>query len=256
MQDAEPSYLAPEEIESPRVTLTPARDVFVLASIAFELITGQRAFPGITRQEVTRQILSPVRPRPAVQGRALPGALDVVLMRAWSLWPNARFSSAGEFANEFSRVLGSVPRTSSGTRPAVNLSALDPRRRVDTPPSSFTRAAPVSRPVSLEAPPAPTQLRFDPPSPGTMRIPIPPRTATPSQRPVATALPFKVPAPSAPVVAPLAPKLAPSGPIAARVPTLQPRPAAPPPPPPSALGVRTTPKASPPPPPPASRVKK
>ncbi len=112
------NYLSPEEIAG-GVELTPGADLFSLASLAFETLTGRPAFPGNSGSAVLN----------AVQRRALPyialapqeglEPLDAIFHRAWSMDPARRPASATEFAHEFATALASVPSTLLTSRRTV-----------------------------------------------------------------------------------------------------------------------------------------
>lgn len=112
------NYLSPEEIAG-GVELTPGADLFSLASLAFETLTGRAAFPGNSGSAVLN----------AVQRRALPfialapqeglEPLDSLFHRAWSADPARRFPTATEFAHEFAVALASVPSTLLTSRRTV-----------------------------------------------------------------------------------------------------------------------------------------
>lgn len=145
---AKPSYLSPEEICGQR--LSPASDVFSLASLAFEVLTGRPAFPGDAGAVLA-----------AVQRGALPwvGAaasealapLNRVLHRAWSPDPRDRPSRAGGLASEIDEALRLVPaallavRRSPSEPNAARMMSSQRALRAATLPSGMPR--PVSAPA-------------------------------------------------------------------------------------------------------------
>jgi serine/threonine protein kinase len=113
---------------------TPADDVFVLASLAYECITGRPAHEGGSDEETAALILR--GPRPSVRALRASGSteVDAVLQRAWS--DEASYATAGAFTRELVRVLTAnpssrgIPAATAKARPeSVELrGAGDPRQ--------------------------------------------------------------------------------------------------------------------------------
>jgi serine/threonine protein kinase len=99
-----PAYLSPEALAEV-TSLTARADVFVLASLAYEMLTGKPAFPG-TRDEVLGRLREAARPRLADARAELPEAVDETLHACWALAADQRPSCAMEFALAFSTALG------------------------------------------------------------------------------------------------------------------------------------------------------
>ncbi|MFI5183583.1 MAG: TonB family protein [Vicinamibacteria bacterium] len=91
-------YMAPEQMMGERVD--GRADVFSLAAVAYELLTGRPPFPGKTITEVVSRVVhgSHVPPR-QVDGR-LPEELDGVFARAFAPRPENRYSRAGEMTSD------------------------------------------------------------------------------------------------------------------------------------------------------------
>ena len=86
-------YLAPEQLDG--LEATPATDVFVLASVATEVLTGERAFAGKHPQEIAAALRAGVLEKPDI-----PPPVWEVLTQAFS--PTlGRFSGASAFADAF-----------------------------------------------------------------------------------------------------------------------------------------------------------
>lgn len=108
-----PGYAAPEQIRGDRVSA--ATDVFALAALAYEALTGRRAFDGDTREIVLHQILHAEPPRLAAR------AVDAVLRRALAKRAERRTQSVAVFADELCAALATSP--GSGGRAASPASA-------------------------------------------------------------------------------------------------------------------------------------
>jgi eukaryotic-like serine/threonine-protein kinase len=95
-------YLAPEQIAGE--STSAATDVFVLGVIAYELVTGQRAYRGVTPAQVAEAILAgppaePPLPRPLVR----------VLQRCLARSPFERFPDARALADALDAALRVAP---------------------------------------------------------------------------------------------------------------------------------------------------
>jgi tetratricopeptide (TPR) repeat protein len=138
------AYMAPEQLEGGETT--PATDIYALAVVAYEALTGERAREGRTPIEIAHQIAT--GPPPDIRDAmpdASPQAAEI-LKRAMARDPRERPASAGELATGLARALEEPPTA--------------PTRAV--PPTAATRAAP--RPAPVPAP-APSPAAAKPPPP-------------------------------------------------------------------------------------------
>jgi len=93
-----PGYGAPEQFDRKLGATGPWTDVFALALIFVELVSGRRALDGGDFLELARQVLdSDVRPTARERGAATSDGLDAVLRRALSVEPRERYPEAGAF---------------------------------------------------------------------------------------------------------------------------------------------------------------
>ncbi|WP_437332908.1 SUMF1/EgtB/PvdO family nonheme iron enzyme [Sorangium sp. So ce394] len=112
-----PRYGAPEQFNKARGATGPWTDVFALALIFVELVSGRRALEG---DDPTQLYIASADPavRPTLRARGLPSApeaIERVLDKALSIEPKHRFTSAGEFWDALSAAaLGE--RAGSGPR--------------------------------------------------------------------------------------------------------------------------------------------
>src|SRR5918999_510259 len=155
------AYMAPEQLEGGETT--PATDIYALAVVAYEALTGERAREGRTPIEIAHRIAT--GPPPDIRDAmpdASPQAAEI-LKRAMARDPRERPGSAGELATGLARALDEPPTA--------------PTRAV--PPTAATRAAPRPAPVPAPAP-APARAAEPPPPTGPAR-----RTGGPAgKRPV------------------------------------------------------------------------
>ena len=140
-----PAYAAPEQLRG-ATDLTPAADVFSLAVVGYELLTGERPFsagPGQAPQGWTvRRGLRELNPQ-------VPADVERVLMRAMSEDPSARHPDADAFADALDRATGGA---GDATRiaPAAAVPVADADDRTVLAP-----AQPAPRPAPARAPASP-----------------------------------------------------------------------------------------------------
>ena len=89
-------YFSPEQARGDEVT--GASDVYALAIVLFEMLTGRRPFEGDSAAAVALKRLSEDAPTPTAIEHPLPPGLEAILMRALSRDPAERFPDAGAFA--------------------------------------------------------------------------------------------------------------------------------------------------------------
>ena len=131
-----PSYMAPEQLEDGRIT--KAVDIYALAAVASELLSGKKARQGRTPVEIAHQIASDPTPDLRDVWSDAPPAAAAVLLRAMSRNPGERPSTAGELARELEQAFN----------------APDP---APAPAPDRTRTTrPIAEPVPFQRSPEPT----------------------------------------------------------------------------------------------------
>jgi tRNA A-37 threonylcarbamoyl transferase component Bud32/tetratricopeptide (TPR) repeat protein len=137
------AYMAPEQLEGGKTT--PATDVYALAVVGYEALTGMRAREGRTPMEVAHRIAtSPPPDLRDVMPDASPGAV-AVLKQAMARDPAERPGSAGELAHRLARALGEPPTVPRPTRPTaapVAPAAAAPAAAAPPPPTGPARRPP------------------------------------------------------------------------------------------------------------------
>ncbi len=89
-----PRYLAPEAVLAP-ADVSPERDVYALGALAYYLLTGRPPFTGESVVEIiSRQLYSEPLPPSQIVDRAIPKALERVVLDCLAKDPIARPSSA------------------------------------------------------------------------------------------------------------------------------------------------------------------
>ncbi|MEM9488175.1 MAG: protein kinase, partial [Myxococcota bacterium] len=130
-------YLAPEQVRGGAVS--PATDQFALASVLFEICTGEPLFPGKTTVEVMFALGRGVIRDPHELRPDLPDPLVKLLHRALSREPADRYPSCADVAEELVAVQG---RLELGEPRAELIAFLD---RMLTRPAGLTKHVRASR---------------------------------------------------------------------------------------------------------------
>lgn len=164
-----PSYLSPEELCG--AIPSPASDVFSLASLTFELLTGRPAFAG-SADGIVRSVQRGALPFVGVVHSDALSPINRALHRAWVASPRDRTPRAGVFASELEDALRVVPASLLSLR----------RGYREGPPRS---SVPAPRTLRASQPPGP---------PRQPSLPAPPRSAG---RPMALAARSATPFPAA-----------------------------------------------------------
>lgn len=104
--DASRVYMAPERFTTGRVG--PQTDVYSLACLLYECLTGQPPFEGADPGELkSAHLLSPA-PRPSIMRRGVGRAFDDVIARGMAKQREARFASAGDLARAASEAVNAA----------------------------------------------------------------------------------------------------------------------------------------------------
>ncbi|HEX6910906.1 MAG TPA: serine/threonine-protein kinase [Longimicrobium sp.] len=130
-----PAYASPEQLRGDD-RLSPASDVFSLAAVGYNLLTGTRPFASADAGQMAREVDDAVRRLPERAPSLAPHVRDA-LVRALSINPAARFADAAQMADALNGVAvapsavpasagaaampmaGAAPVTSTGARPPL-----------------------------------------------------------------------------------------------------------------------------------------
>ena len=102
-----PLYMSPEQARGGNVG--PPSDLWSLAVVAFEMITGTHPFLGASVGDVIARICGDQLPIPSQIDPSLPPAVDTFFERALRRTPERRFSSARELSDAFAAVAAAHP---------------------------------------------------------------------------------------------------------------------------------------------------
>jgi len=168
-----PSYMAPEQLEGKRTG--PPADVYALAAVAFEALSGRKARVGDTPLEIAKRAIDEPPPDLREAWPEAPAAAAEVLKRGMALDPRERPATAGELAGELSAAVsgeaadgGERSRGAVAAGPVPNSS---PVPRPSPAPQPRATPTPASPPFS-----SPTQRQSAAPT----RSPTPPPRGAPT----------------------------------------------------------------------------
>lgn len=120
------AYMAPERFSDRDIT--PSADVYSLACVLYEALTGQLPFPADSQGGFVAAHLATPPPRPSLTNPRVPATLDDVIARGMAKEPDDRYGSAGALARASERALR------SGVRTAVDATDQAPTRPATWPP--------------------------------------------------------------------------------------------------------------------------
>jgi len=107
------AYMAPEQLDGREAG--PPADIYALATIAFEALSGKKPREGRTPMEIAHQLATEGAPDLCAAWPNAPRAAAEVLMRGMALEPEDRPSSAGELARELAAALDESPEQRTKT---------------------------------------------------------------------------------------------------------------------------------------------
>jgi serine/threonine-protein kinase len=226
------AYMAPERFTSR--DLSYSIDIYALACVLFECLTGSPPYPGKGPSVMTAHLTQPV-PRPSSLRPGIPVALDEVITRGMAKDPADRYPTAGDLAQAAHDALSErdqdrsediLTRSQIATLPKIPglANPLPPTGRESTPPPTRRESTPPpTRRESTPPRPTPTPQPYSAPTPPPYPTPTPQAYATPTPppypNPAAQAYPTPTPQPypsSAPMSGPVwGSQPAPSQPMAA-----------------------------------------
>ena len=169
------AYMAPERFTNAEATSSV--DVYALACVLHECLTGAQPYPGDSVGTViSSHMLQPV-PRPSAVRPGIPEAFDAVIARGMAKDPKDRYATAGDLAAAAHQALESRDKDKADTILARSESATVPGPLAAAAPLGFATAPP--SPPSFSTPPPSSTPPGSTPPPSTS----PPFVAASSQPP-------------------------------------------------------------------------
>jgi tetratricopeptide (TPR) repeat protein/tRNA A-37 threonylcarbamoyl transferase component Bud32 len=108
-----PAYLSPEQATGAAVD--GRSDLFALGTLLYEAITGRTPFGGNSFIEIAANVLHVDPPPPSKYNRAIPRALDFIVLKALAKKPNKRYQSARELIADLTAVKDGLEETAGRT---------------------------------------------------------------------------------------------------------------------------------------------
>jgi len=168
-----PNYMSPEQVKGRQVD--GRSDIFSLGVILYDLVTGEKPFPGQNITTVIYKIINenPVPPR-ELDATIHPG-LSFVICKALAKSPQERYQTCRELAEDLKnyRQLGGQATPASATmilkalpvpEAAVQQRPAQPAERRPAPPAVPVQRTQVEPPQPASPAPAPVQIVAPPPS--------------------------------------------------------------------------------------------
>jgi formylglycine-generating enzyme required for sulfatase activity/serine/threonine protein kinase len=163
-----PSYGAPEQFNRSVGATGPWTDVFALALVVTEVMSGRDPLDGDTLMQLAFSSSDPNRrPTPRTLGRTIGDEAEEVLRRALAVKPKDRYQNAGDFWNALRMAtlgkpmsMQSIPRAdavapdSAKPEDAFAATALFNDKNANTAPAPVSVSGPMSAPAMAPMPPA------------------------------------------------------------------------------------------------------
>jgi serine/threonine protein kinase, bacterial len=143
-------YIAPERLGT-RTEADARADIYSLACVLYECLTGQPPFAGDTMAHLVAAHLSAPPPRPSITQPDVPPQVDEVIATGMAKDPAQRYATTIEFANA-ARDAITVPIHRPTPSPAL-IPPTEPARNLVTPQPTTVKAAVPAQP----APPTPAR---------------------------------------------------------------------------------------------------
>ncbi len=104
-----PSYMAPEQVNSPREGVTRATDIHGLGAVLYSLLTGRPPFGGKSPWEILDQVRTKTPTRPRQLRRSIDRDLETICLKCLEKDPARRYATAADLADDLDRWLDGRP---------------------------------------------------------------------------------------------------------------------------------------------------
>jgi serine/threonine protein kinase len=183
-----PLYMSPEQVAGE--LLDQRSDLYSLALVAYEMLSGDLPFEGATTQsKMVKRLLEPPRLISHIRPQLnVPPAVEAVILRALARTPNQRYSSTVEFAAAFEAAARPEPVAQPRygvTHPQQDVTQRSPNTPVDTRPRPGVNPIMPSHPAMAPPNPGPNTPAYNTPypvqpSPGQYNPVYPQHSQTPT----------------------------------------------------------------------------
>jgi serine/threonine-protein kinase len=136
-----PAYMAPEQLEGG--PLGPGVDVYALAAVAFEMLTGAKAREGRTAVEIAHRVVTEEPPDARAANPDVPAEAARAIRRGMAMDAAARPASAGQLADELERAFepSAPPPATRKLVAARAVAPVPPRRKEGRAVAPWAEAA-------------------------------------------------------------------------------------------------------------------
>ena len=160
-------YMSPEQAWGKPIDRRS--DIFALATVLFEMLTGRKLFTGENEISILEQVREARVTAPSEINDEVTPEIDAIVLKALNKEPAARYQTAGEMARDIDSVLYSMRPTPTSADLAIYMHRIwteDPSRQVEpesaptvvdvpvTPVAAASRPAPVAAGPAVAAAPA------------------------------------------------------------------------------------------------------
>lgn len=140
-----PAYMAPEQIQGQKARIGPPTDLYSLAIILYELLTGRTPFTADTAFAVMLKHLSDPIPLPRKINPHLPEGLELFVLKSLAKEPEDRYATAAEFIQALQAAVTDSPSATT-TAYNPNQTAIAPAMMHDATEVAAPQPATVVRP--------------------------------------------------------------------------------------------------------------
>lgn len=140
LRTPDPAYSAPEQIL--RRPATPLTDVYSLAAVAYEMLTGALPFPAIGAPSVLAMQMDENPNAASRHNPALPAAVDDVLSKSLAYQPPMRYQSGAELVQAVEEALGDVAQQFDAPAPVASAPVATSLGQATLVPAPAPTAAP------------------------------------------------------------------------------------------------------------------
>jgi serine/threonine-protein kinase len=168
-----PYYMSPEQAMG-KLDVDQRTDIFAVAAILFETVTGRIAFEGSTVAEILMKIVNGTAPMIAEVKQGVPPALDDVVQKGTRKDKNERYGTCSELVQAALRVYGITASVEEVAHMPEATFADLLARASGAPPPVHVRPAGMSQPHAPPSPPGSINPRL---ATGPSLAPHPPKQA-------------------------------------------------------------------------------
>jgi len=149
-------YMSPEQAWGKPIDRRS--DIFALASVLFEMLTGKKLFAGDNEMSVLEQVREARVTPPSQINDEITPQIDAIVLKALKKEPGERYQTAGEMARDIDSVLYNIRPTPTSADLAIYMHRIwieEPLTaiRSDAPPTLIDQPVPAVVPAAAPAPP-------------------------------------------------------------------------------------------------------